>query len=278
MTGLSCSRCRSQLHVFLSDSFRCTSGNKFCEQFDLRLIELAHAQHRRALTLQQFKDMTVQIQKNHHNLLLRARHGQLDFPQTDAAFVDCVTSLHANLYHATGLSFAGAIRSEEVECGHLAYKFSGEQPDQIVSKLKQLWREVLAEHQMNSHHKPDFATVCARFLHTYFRIHPFPDGNGRTGRIVLAMMAFNSHRWVFTAFPNQGKWRTRYRTALKYADRHLGYKKVREGDFHRSVNPYKYLRIWLEQHLEPQPRAEDLLEESPDYDESTLPPSPSLHQ
>jgi Fic family protein len=100
---------------------------------------------------------------------------------------------------------AGAFRDAQVRVGYLVPIKS----DMIEIEIKNL----ISWHKGNKHlHPLELATV----FHSLFeRIHPFFDGNGRIGRLLLNFIMIKNNYPIIIV---QNKNKRRYHTALRYAD------------------------------------------------------------
>jgi len=177
-------------------------------------------------------------------------------------------TFHYRLFGGTGLSFAGQLRREEVQDGSGRYQFAGVSPSEVRTALVVLFGNALSGRELQRLTQTQFTTLSAQFLHSYFVVHPFADGNGRTGRLFLLLMARASGSWDYHTFETSGKWRARYRAALRFADRHcgrvpLGDGRPRDCGTSQHPAPYAYLARWLDSHLLERDWDEVLEEEPP---------------
>lgn len=101
----------------------------------------------------------------------------------------------------------------------------------------------------------------AIFLEWFFRIHPFVDGNGRIGRLMIGLAAKTSGQYFLTKFEDAPAWRRRYIKALEYAHKHAP--GSTHPDRRADVRYYCYLAQWIGHHL---------LERGPDAEIEAEPP------
>jgi len=108
-------------------------------------------------------------------------------------------------------TWAGRYRKHETNFGI--------SPAQIATAARTLVEDTRAWVEMNTY-EPD--ELAARFHHRLVQIHPFPNGNGRHGRIVADQLLQSMGEPVFTWGRNLNvttdDLRRRYRRALERAD------------------------------------------------------------
>lgn len=96
----------------------------------------------------------------------------------------------------------------------------GVAPHQIAEQLGQLVDNM--RFQLTQRH-PDWYAITARFHHQLVYIHPFPNGNGRWGRLATdQFLYFNGRRppsWGRVMNLDAGDIRARYIDALRAGDR-----------------------------------------------------------
>lgn len=120
--------------------------------------------------------------------------------------------LHKNLF-GTVWGWAGTFRASE--------KSIGIDPLQIGVELRNLLDDSRYWVDQSTYGREEFA---ARFHHRMVLIHPFPNGNGRFGRIITDVvlekeLGVSSINWGADDLLNDSEHRQRYLAALRAADR-----------------------------------------------------------
>jgi hypothetical protein len=139
------------------------------------------------------------------------------FPQSGQDFVDAVLEAHRITFEEGDPHIAGRLREQPVwfgRGGHGPNHREGAPHDQVLGLL--LAFEL----------PPPPTTVYeaglwgADFLRRFFSIHPFLDGNGRVGRLLMVRAIEDSGDLVVYGDHNRNS--RRYLCALEYAHRHAG--------------------------------------------------------
>ena len=128
----------------------------------------------------------------------------------DLLGVPFIRELHRRMFDETW-AWAGTFRKTG--------KNLGVPPHQIAAGLHDLLNDV---HYWLEHGTYPLDEVAARFHHRLVAIHPFPNGNGRHGRLMADLLLRNRGAAPFTwgrgDLQTPGKSRDRYLKALQAAD------------------------------------------------------------
>jgi len=123
-----------------------------------------------------------------------------------------LNTLHKKMY-GNVWRWAGQYRNSGKNIGVDAYRISTE--------LRQLFDDCRYWIENNTY-EPD--EIAARFHHRLVFIHPYPNGNGRHGRLATDLLLKSMHQerfsWGSTNLVDEGKTRKRYIAALQAADEH----------------------------------------------------------
>lgn len=154
--------------------------------------------------------------------LVRATaYAQVSAPENDfSSFVEYATLLHFYIFSKGERHIAGRFRKSGEDAhfgGEGNHALMGADPSEIESGLREAWA-FLRTCDPRSQPKWTVATHLAEFLERFFRVHPFVDGNGRVGRLILVATVAQSGRWKLE-FPKGSKNRRKYLCALQQAHR-----------------------------------------------------------
>lgn len=199
----------------------CTKHHRFCDFVEVRLAELISASKGANVDIKDVDEAKKIVTANFSAISESLEQGQ-EYPETEEAFLKLVCDLNQRLFDGTGIEGLGRLRNrDERVVIDVAPKhtFEGSPGDRIEKELRNLWEKSKAQH---SHVDPKELHTVARhlayFLVGFFAIHPFNDGNGRTARFILRIMA-KKFGCSLAPFADHTKERNRYVDALRNAHR-----------------------------------------------------------
>lgn len=241
-----CNSCDSTAKFYLEGrNHDCLKVGKRCALVDNYLAELFYIETGSPRSFSDLSDSARRIEEAHGKVL----HSLKTYspPQASVDFAPLVKSIHYDLFSCTGLSFAGTFRSTTVYYGTGKNQRMGSPSTEIDPLLIRCFEESSLFKDLELVTPERYARRCAIFLESFFRIHPFLDGNGRTARLILNISAHTSARFRFRQWDNDktGK----YVTALEYAHRHSDPQVAGELRGEKK-DPYPLLEKWLISHLD----------------------------
>jgi fido (protein-threonine AMPylation protein) len=189
---------------------------------DGRLAGLAREYFGCRIPYTQLQALAQQIQLGFLAAESRVRLRQYPEVTDGDVLVALIRDIHRDIFGATGLPFAGSFRQPgepdvEVDSLNINHRFSGAKADRIPDLLSGL--HVLFCPEDDPSDLDGVAHRGARLLESLFEIHPFHDGNGRTGRLLLLHLFFQTSDAKVGTFPKDAKSKRRYLVALRYAHR-----------------------------------------------------------
>jgi fido (protein-threonine AMPylation protein) len=185
------------------------------------------------------------------------------FPEDPAEFIALLRRIHHRIFSEALPEMAGRFRriGEDVEFGgQHGNRLVGAPSDQIGDRLIRLYAKSLT-HGFASRDLTRLADQCAKFLEQFFRIHPFVDGNGRVGRLMIKLACERTGEIYLDRLDTSPSSRRRYIKALEYAHRHA--LESDHPDRKSFVNPYFGLARWIRGHLHLKPLDPDLEADPP---------------
>jgi fido (protein-threonine AMPylation protein) len=226
-----------------------------CKIVDNRLAELAHRDSGRTRSVAELQKMATGILECHGKAKSEIESGHVAYPTNSDEFVSLIEHLHSKIFGATGLAFAGRIRTKPVFFGgNGADKRSGAPAAAIKAELAKLFRtDFYLSELLKTCDERTFLRFCARFLEAFFMIHPFDDGNGRIARLFLHLFAQQTGRFRFRSFLKDKDSKKKYVKALAFAHRHCLTQLPGDSHRERRQDPYSLLEIWLRNHLDQNP-------------------------
>lgn len=118
---------------------------------------------------------------------------------SDDLTVDTIRSAHEALVSAADVDFGGCIRQEQVWIGGTPYSPHGAVfVPPVASRVQGCLDDLIAFARRDDLDPVTKAAICHAQFET---IHPFVDGNGRTGRVILAKMLRRDGLLTHTTLP-----------------------------------------------------------------------------
>lgn len=230
-------------------------GQPICKVIDTRLAEIHFIEVQSPISIQSLQEMSRLIQNRLMSINDALASGTLTLPETAPDFLKFLKEVHFQIFKPTNLNFAGIFRQEgepEVFFGHRSHQLKGVPAAQIQKELSALFTSHINVLDYSKVDKEALIHHAAAFLEKFFRIHPFHDGNGRIGRLIVRLMARTTDQLRFKSFPEDKKGRDKYVHALQHAHKHL---ETPNPSF--KGNPLGLLEQWLSTYIEIMPSLEE---------------------
>ncbi|WGL58598.1 Fic family protein [Pigmentibacter sp. JX0631] len=182
-----------------------------------------------------------EIQSSYLKLKIKIESNYYSFPTSAEKFIKILKEFNYEIFHMTKISYFGNFRTSKIFFDKDQHQREGSKPENIASELTDLYHNYflnLSEEIWNNEER--FLRLCSIFLESFFRIHPFPDGNGRTGRMFLILMGIHSKSFQFERFDIHKTDEKNYINALRIA-----HKLYNHENLIKRGKAFEPLKQWL---------------------------------
>lgn len=149
------------------------------------------------------------------------------------SFEEFTLALHGMAFEE--FDYGGRLRSVPGTFDVGSHERRGAPPGEISARLRSMHEQLVGRCGWHGESADVIARQCARLLVEFFAIHPFADGNGRIGRLLVLFFVESSGRLSLDPWPSAGRGRRKYLWALRYAHRHRARERPTGADPYRGV-------------------------------------------
>lgn len=213
--------------------------------YDHLLIKSYFDYFKRKMTENEMISFSHEIETSYLELKEKIESNSYTFPDSPIEFIEILKTINGELFKKTKIGFFGKFRKREIYFDVDKHYREGSKPEKIEPELTTFFNDYFSNiHSEQWNVEDRFLRLCAIFLETFFRIHPFPDGNGRTGRLFLILMGIHSTKFYFERFDIHKSDENDYIHALRVAHKFYDHENEK-----KRTNGYMALIKWLKSKL-----------------------------
>ncbi|BBH54740.1 Fic family protein [Fluviispira sanaruensis] len=240
-----CEDCKDKDN-FVAFEYNCIHHNKcLYKNYDHLLIKNYFDYFNQKMTEDEMIYFSHEIESSYLEIKKKIESDYYTFPDSPSIFIEMLKTINGEIFKKTGIGFFGKFREKEIYFDVDAHHREGSKPEKIEIELTKFFNDYflnINNEQWNNEER--FLRLSSIFLETFFRIHPFPDGNGRTGRLFLILMGVHSKKFYFERFDIHNSDEKDYLKALRAAHKFYDH----ESPSKRKM-AYNLLIEWLKSKL-----------------------------
>lgn len=240
-----CENC-SEKNNIIAFEYNCIQQNKcLYEKYDHLLVKNYFDYFNQKMTEDKMISFSNEIENSYLEIKKKIESNFYTFPVTSSKFIQILKTINEEIFKKTEIKFFGEFRKKEIYFDSDIHEREGSKPEKIEIELTTFFNDYffnMKNEQWNSEER--FLRLSSIFLETFFRIHPFPDGNGRTGRLFLILMGVHSKKFYFERFDIHNSDEKNYLDALRYA-----HKFYNNENSSKRKKAYELLIKWLKSKL-----------------------------